>query len=141
MIMKIKTVKIEWSYPRAYENIFNSPKINGVGIYCLSRKYGDKETLLYIGKSNHSFKSRLNSHQEWFEQYKGKRLVRLGIIAWPEKLDDKLTSFVESALILATEPYENTQSRKSYTYFDDCEYEIINTGYRGLLPKIIKTAD
>jgi len=139
--MRSKIVKIEWSYPRTYDNIFYSPQINDIGIYCLSRKYGENETLLYIGKTNHSFYSRLNSHKEWFEQYKGKRLVRLGTITWPKKVDDRLISFIESALILATEPFENTHSRNSYSYYDDYEYQIINSGYRGILPKTISTKD
>ena len=139
--MRSRIVKIEWSYPRTYDNIFYSPQINDIGIYCLSRKYGENETLLYIGKTNHSFYSRLNSHKEWFEQYKGKRLVRLGTITLPKMVDDRLISFIESSLILATEPLENTQSRNSYSYFDDYEYQIINSGYRGILPKTISTKD
>lgn len=140
--MLVKKVIIEWSYPRIYDNVFYSPKINGIGLYCLSVKTNKgKEELIYIGKTNHSFYSRLSSHQEWFNLYRGRRLVRLGIIMQPKKYDDKLISFVESALILQTGPFENTQSRNTYSYFDDYEYEITNFGYRGLLPKIIKTAD
>ncbi|NLB17676.1 MAG: hypothetical protein GX825_02830 [Syntrophomonadaceae bacterium] len=140
--MRSKIVKIEWSYPRTYDNIFYSPQINDIGLYCLSVKSNKgKEELIYIGKTNHSFYSRLSSHQEWFNLYRGKRLVRLGVIRQPKKYDDELISFVESALILQTGPFENTQSRNSYSYYDDYEYQIINSGYRGILPKTISTKD
>ena len=87
--MRSRIVKIEWSYPRTYDNIFYSPQINDIGLYCLSVKSNKgKEELIYIGKTNHSFYSRLSSHQEWFNLYRGKRLVRLGVIRQPKKYDD-----------------------------------------------------
>lgn len=133
--MRSRIVKIEWSYPRTYDNIFYSPQINDIGIYCLSRKYGENETLLYIGKTNHSFYSRLSSHQFWFEQYKGKLIVRLGIITQPSKYDNELIEDIESAIIYEIKPLENTDKINGYTCWNVCEIE--NSGYRGLLPRII----
>lgn len=133
--MRIKTIKINWSYPILYANIFSSNKINDKGIYYLSRKFGDKETLLYIGKTNNSFYNRLYSHKDWLNEYRGKVFVRLGIIVSPKTYDDNIITDVESALIYEMKPFENTDKVNGYHYLTECE--IINTGYKGLLPPII----
>ena len=133
--MRIKTVKINWSYPVLYENIFSSIRVNEKGIYYLSRKFGDKETLLYIGKTSNSFYNRLNSHKYWLNLYRGKLFVRLGIIISPKTYDDNLITDVESALIYEMQPFENTDKTNGYYYLNECK--IVNTGYRGLLPPVI----
>lgn len=43
--MRIKTIKINWSYPILYVNIFSFNKTNEKGIYYLSRKFGYKGLL------------------------------------------------------------------------------------------------
>jgi len=133
--MRIKTVKINWSYPVLYENIFSSIRVNEKGIYYLSRKFGDKETLLYIGKTSNSFYNRLNSHKYWLNLYRGKLFVRLGIIISPKTYDDSLITDVESALIYEMQPFENTDKTNGYYYLNECK--IVNIGYRGLLPPVI----
>ncbi len=135
-MMQAKKVIIEWSYPRTYDNIFYLPQINEVGLYCLSVKSNKgKEELIYIGKTNHSFYNRLGSHQEWFSLYRGKRLVRLGVIKQPKKYDNELITDIESALIYEIKPFENTDKINGYSCYNVCEIE--NSGYRGLLPRII----
>jgi hypothetical protein len=133
--MRIKTVKINWTYPVLYENIFSSIKVSEKGIYYLSRKFGDAETLLYIGKTSNSFYNRLNSHKYWLNLYRGKLFVRLGIIISPKTYDDSLITDVESALIFEMQPFENTDNTNGYYYLNECK--IVNTGYRGLLPPVI----
>jgi len=133
--MRIKTVKIYWTYPVLYENIFSSIKVSEKGIYYLSRNFGDKETLLYIGKTSNSFYNRLNSHKYWLNLYRGKLFVRLGIIISPKTYDDSLITDVESALIYEMQPFENTDKTNGYYYLNECK--IVNTGYRGLLPPVI----
>lgn len=133
--MRIKTVKIYWTYPVLYENIFSSIKVSEKGIYYLSRNFGDKETLLYIGKTSNSFYNRLNSHKHWLNLYRGKLFVRLGIIISPKTYDDELITDVESALIYEMQPFENTDKTNGYYYLNECK--IVNTGYRGLLPPVI----
>ena len=133
--MRIKTVKINWTYPVLYENIFSSIKVSEKGIYYLSRNFGDKETLLYIGKTSNSFYNRLNSHKYWLNLYRGKLFVRLGIIISPKTYDDSLITDVESALIYEMQPFENTDKINGYYYLNECK--IVNTGYRGLLPPVI----
>ena len=133
--MRIKTVKIYWTYPVLYENIFSSIKVSEKGIYYLSRNFGDKETLLYIGKTSNSFYNRLNSHKYWLNLYRGKLFDRLGIIISPKTYDDSLITDVESALIFEMQPFENTDKTNGYYYLNECK--IVNTGYRGLLPPVI----
>ncbi|HZK02155.1 MAG TPA: hypothetical protein VFC96_04750 [Anaerovoracaceae bacterium] len=133
--MRAKKVNIDWSYPRTYENIFYSPQIYDIGLHYLSRKYGNNETLLYIGKTSNSFYNRLNSHKYWLNLYRGKLFVRLGIIISPKTYDDSLITDVESALIYEMQPFENTDKTNGYYYLNECK--IVNTGYRGLLPPVI----
>ena len=133
--MRIKTVKINWSYPVLYENIFSSTRINEIGLYYLSRKFGEKETLLYIGKTSNSFYNRLYSHKNWLNKYRGKLFVRLGIIVLPKTYDDNLITDVESALIYEMKPFENTDKTNGYYYLNECK--IVNIGYKGLLPPVI----
>lgn len=133
--MNIKMITIHWSYPLLYENIIYSNRINNKGIYYVSRKFGSKETLLYIGKTNSSFHSRLNAHKYWINQYRGKVYVRLGTIISPKNCNDSVIKDVESALIYEMKPFENTDKLNGYCYFNECK--IINTGYRGVLPSVI----
>ena len=133
--MRIKTVKINWSYPVLYENIFSSIRVNEKGIYYLYRNFGDKETLLYIGKTSNSINNRLNSHKDWLNLNRGKLFVRLGIIVSPKTYDDNLITDVESALIYEMQPFENTDKTNGYYYLNECK--IVNIGNRGLLPPVI----
>lgn len=133
--MRLKSVELKWSYPVSYDNIFSSDKIYEKGIYYISRKFGDSETLLYIGKTNDCFYNRLYCHGDWLNQYRGKIFVRLGIIISPKIYDDEVIKDIESALIYEMKPLENTDKVRSYHYLS--EYKIINTGYKGLLPLVI----
>ncbi len=133
--MHIKTIKINWSYPVLYSNIFSSDMINEKGLYYFSRKFGGKETLIYIGKTSNSFYSRLHSHKYWINEYRGKVFVRLGTIVSPKIYDDSIITDMESALIYEMKPFENTDKINGYYYVNECK--IINTGYRGLLPCVI----
>lgn len=109
------------------------------GIYYISRKFGNKETLLYIGKTSNCFSNRLRAHEYWINEHRGKILVRLGTIVSPQIYDDSVITDVESALIYGVDTLENTDKTKSYNCWN--EYKIINTGYRGILPSIISMRD
>jgi hypothetical protein len=134
-IVRIKSIEINWSYPVIYENVFSSNKISEKGIYYISRKFGNKETLLYIGKTSNSFYCRLTNHESWVSQYRGKIYVRLGTIVSPKIYDDSLVTDIESALIFEMKPFENTCKVKSYSCETECK--IINTGYKGALPSVV----
>jgi hypothetical protein len=50
--MQKKQIIIKWSYPREFENAKETElSYEGYGIYCISRKFAGKETILYIGKT------------------------------------------------------------------------------------------
>ena len=62
-IADYKEITIKWSYPKEIDKVLESEAADGIGIYYISRMFGDKETLLYIGKSTASFRSRLENHK------------------------------------------------------------------------------
>lgn len=43
--MGARIVEINWSYPQLYERVFNSSRLNEIGLYCLSRKFGENEKM------------------------------------------------------------------------------------------------
>ena len=137
---KTPRVILKWQYPRQIDYIFYDKQIYEKGIYFISRKFGKNNTPLYIGKTYDCFYNRLSNHlaNEKFTNYRGKILVRLGIIDSPkniiyEEMKDIIDD-IEKGLI-----YEmrnvlplNTMSVNSYTVKKF--YIIVNTGYRGVLP-------
>lgn len=62
--MRKHTVKIKWNYPILLENIYCKEDVNEHGIYCITRKYGDNEKIIYIGKTIDSFEHRLKSYEK-----------------------------------------------------------------------------
>lgn len=98
--------------------------------------FGNVETLLYIGRTDVNFLSRIKSHQNnWINEYRGQIYVRLGGIVFPKIYDDEMLDNAESSLIYETKPPHNIYKKNSYTY--NKEYEIYNLGYRGILNPII----
>lgn len=73
---KQKTIIINWSYPREFENAKETElSYEGYGIYCISRKFGGNETILYIGKTDWQFRDRLKNHKKaWMQTTEAKRL-------------------------------------------------------------------
>ena len=85
-----KHITIKWSYPTEIDKILQTEDMNDIGIYYISRVFGKKESILYIGKTTHSFGSRLESHKEkWLDKYKGTKYVRLGRIVHPRFIFSK----------------------------------------------------
>ena len=134
---KQKTITIKWSYPREFENAKETElSYEGYGIYCISRKFGGNETILYIGKTDKRFRDRLKNHKkDWMSNYRGEKIVRFGTITKPVTVTSTIINDVESAIIYDIDPKHNKSKRKGYSYFED--YILYNQGYRGKLPKII----
>lgn len=98
--MNIRNVTLEWSYPKLIDNILEDDRIYEKGIYCIYRRFGKNKTLLYIGKTADCFYNRITSHYEnWINNYRGKKYVRLGIIISPKNYEDDLIEDIEGALI------------------------------------------
>ena len=47
-----KKIIIKWSYPIAFDRILEKESVTDMGIYYISRQFGDKKSILYIGKTN-----------------------------------------------------------------------------------------
>ncbi len=127
-----------------FQNIMANSKVDDVGVYYITRKFGGKEKSLYIGKTADSFYRRLISHEEvWFSDSdcRGQKYIRLGTIISPKKLEleerNLLIKDIESALIYDMGELlpKNIMSKKSYTLTYLCK--IINTGFRGEIKPII----
>lgn len=142
-MIKYKQITIEWSYPIEINRILEKECMNDIGIYYISRKFGEKQSILYIGKTTYSFWSRLESHkEEWLDYYRGKKYVRLGRVISPNNISEQelkeLINDAERTIIFYlsnNDEYElvaNVVSTKSTTF--DNILKITNIGYRGQLP-------
>ena len=141
---KYRRITIQWSYPIEINHILQKECMNDIGIYYISRKFGENQSILYIGKTTYTFGSRLKSHKEdWLDTYRGKKYVRLGRIISPKNiLEEELKMLINDAertlifYLSNMEEYElkaNIVSTKS-TNFENI-LKIRNVGYRGQLPK------
>lgn len=138
-----KRITIEWSYPIEINNILQKDCMNEIGIYYISRKFGEKQSILYIEKTTYHFKSRLISHkEEWLDCYRGKKFVRLGRIVYPKNCsEEELKALINDAertiIFYLSNKNEhkliaNIASTKSTAF--DYVLKITNIGYRGDLP-------
>lgn len=141
---KYKRITVEWSYPVEINSILRKESMNDIGIYYISRKFGEKQSILYIGKTTYNFWSRLESHnKDWLNTYRGKKYVRLGRIVSPTHISkeelNNLINDAEKTLIYYLsniDGYEllaNISSTKSANF--DKPLIISNTGNRGQLPE------
>lgn len=141
-----KEITIKWSYPREFDKVLSSEQAKHIGIYYISRVFGGKETLLYIGKTTASFISRLSDHKKkWLDNHRGTKYVRLGEIVEPKDMsvydeagyinDAEKTIIFYLEQVLGNEIPENVTSTKSTYVVQDLI--INNVGYRGELPKRI----
>lgn len=135
---RLKNVTVAWAYPRHLDNLWYDEQLNNVGLYYISRKFGTRETLIYIGQTYDSYYNRLVAHDfNWLGNVRGKIFIRLGTIEYPaNKTDDEmklLIKDVEGALIFEMRDVlrNNVMGTKSYT--PKHLYLITNTGYRGEL--------
>ncbi|QED50019.1 GIY-YIG nuclease family protein [Cytobacillus dafuensis] len=135
--MKIVTaVHIRWFGAYSLDHFYTKDIALHSGIYAIYRVYGEKETLLYIGKTSRNFWQRISEHnKDWLWNVKGKIKIRLGLLEFPDggRYSAKKLADVESLLILWHLPKENTTS--TCYYRGRVDLEIINFGRRGLLDK------
>lgn len=135
----MRRVTIDWSYPMEIDSILLDERMQDIGIYYITRKFGNKVSNLYIGKTIYSFGSRLESHRWfWTDDYRGKKEVRLGTIVKPKNLSKEelfqLISDAEATMIyLLSESL--IHNNKCTLSCNPCQrIKITNTGYRGNLP-------
>ena len=63
--MQMRRVTIEWSYPMDIDKILLDERMQDIGIYYTTRKFGNNVSNMYIGKTIDCFGNRLESHR-WF---------------------------------------------------------------------------
>ncbi len=143
-MVRYRNITIKWDYPIEFSSILRKETMNGIGLYYISRKFGSKESMLYIGKTTYSFYSRLDSHNVYkIDKYRGKKFVRLGHIVSPQNIsDDELKELIndaEKTIIFYVSNFndcvlvDNIDCRQSISYNN--KLKIRNIGYRGQLPK------
>lgn len=146
---RLHTIEIEWSYPRKLSDFEQSPYADEKeGLYYITRRYLRSvlfEKSLYIGETKRTFRKRLREHLDsrkrsrWTYAY-GEMYVRFGKIKKPTLLESgqdlkRFLRTVESSLIWEVEPEENKRQTQSATF--NYRIRIVNTGYRGGIPKEI----
>ena len=135
----MRRVTIEWSYPMDIDNILLDERMQDIGIYYITRKFGNNVSNLYIGKTIYSFGSRLESHR-WFgvDDYRGRKEVRLGTIVKPKYLNNEelyqLISDVEATLIYLMSDSLIHNNKCTLSCNPSQRIKITNIGYRGDLP-------
>ena len=145
----MREIEIDWKYPRDYCNIDEHPFADCLGLYYISRIWGGKETVIYVGETLQAFKERIKQHNRCSDKYtqtRGKLIVRLGTI--PNSFNfgnmnkKHFMMTLESAIIQNIKDKEgvrlfNNRQVKKYTYHYDLD--IHNTGYRGKIDEILLT--
>ena len=137
--MQIRRVTIEWSYPMDIDNILLDERMQDIGIYFITRKFGNNVSNLYIGKTIYNFGSRLESHRWfWTDDYRGRKEVRLGTIVKPKYLNNEelyqLISDVEATLIYLMSDSLIHNNKCTLSCNPSQRIKITNIGYRGDLP-------
>lgn len=141
-----KKITIKWSYPVAFDRILEKESVTDMGIYYISRQFGNKKSILYIGKTTDMFKHRLKDHKKkWLDTYRGQKSVRLGTVIAPVNISEEerkeLINDAEKTIIYYLskldehDPVANVVSTNSANFYHILKIE--NTGFRGQLPKEI----
>ena len=141
---KYQQIVIEWSYPVEFSRILKKDSMKDIGIYYIFRKFGNKQSILYVGKTTYSFFSRLDSHRVFkLDNYRGKKFVRLGHIISPKRVEEQklkeLINDAEKTIIFYLsncsdcELIDNKDCTKTASF--ENLLKIKNIGYKGQLPK------
>ena len=135
----MRRVTIEWSYPMDIDNILLDERMQDIGIYYITRKFGNNVSNMYIGKTIDCFGSRLESHRWfWTDDYRGRKEVRLGTIVKPNYLNNEelyqLISDVEATLIYLMSDSLIHNNKCTLSCNPSQRIKITNIGYRGDLP-------
>ena len=136
------TVNVRWYGPYSIDTLMYKDISLERGLYAIYRVYGEKETLLYIGKTVRSFIERISEHnKQWLWRVKGRIQIRIGLLEFTNggKFTIQKLSDIETLLILWHKPKENTSSTVYYN--GRYNLEVHNLGKRGLLERKVSTDD
>ena len=139
----METITINWNGPFKIENLTNHDYGSEFGIYAVYRVWGETKKLIYIGKTERDFITRLNEHQKvWLCDLRGELKIHLGKLEFEDnkKYSSGKLDHVESLLIcvLALD-HDLYNDRKKSIYTGRDKLKIINLGRRGLIQDEIST--
>ena len=135
----METVTVHWHGPYRLDTMHQYTVSDSFGVYTISSIYRGKERLVYIGKTERPFSTRIKEHQAWIQLVHGEIRVRLGLLSMEDgrRYSSRKLSDVEALLITYYSPEENTVN--STWYYGRPELAIINTGRKGLLESRVST--
>lgn len=151
----IHHIVVEWSYPTKLDNIDTHWKCNDNGLYYISRKFGEKESPIYIGETKRDFITRINEHYKSVSKFfdkRGEKYIRLGTIVKPQSLKSydeieikHLLQTIESVLVedLYQRDLANAlcNKRQVLSYTEWFKLYIENIGFRGSLSRELPYID
>lgn len=135
-------VNVKWFGPFNIETFYHKEIALNIGVYAIYCVNGEEEILLYIGKTRRNFMQRITEHnKDWLCNVNGQIKIRLGLLEVPNggRYSVKKLADVESLLILWHAPKENTTS--TVYYRGRFDLEVINTGRRGLIDRMVSAID
>lgn len=138
----MQTATLTWHGPYSFDRILNYDIAYNKGIYAISRIWGGKETLLYIGSTKRTLYQRIYEHSWWFPDIRGKIRIRFGILDLSEGQRFSLRKLkdIEALLIAWHRPCENTMNY--HYYYGRFYLTVINKGRRGVvIAKEVSTED
>ena len=127
---------IQWRGPYRLDRFFEYAQANHKGLYMVSRVFGGRESLRYIGMTwDQTVSKRLEQHP-WLWEERGEVRVRVSEIEVEpgKRLTKKRLMDIERLLIFFNKPARNTQHYDRY----NVRRRIIlrNAGRRGPLPDV-----
>ncbi|NMC32397.1 MAG: GIY-YIG nuclease family protein [Veillonellaceae bacterium] len=138
----MEIITINWTGPYKMDNICYYERTYQGGIYAISRIWGSNESLLYLGRTERNFATRINEHQkQWLSEVSGQIKLRFGILQYSEgkKASSSKLNDAEAMLINWHKPTYNIMC-KNYYYGRD-KLVLINMGRKGQLADRISTDD
>lgn len=112
------------------------------GIYVITRKWGNSESLIYVCRSKRSLIERINCHKrDWLTELRGSLFIRYAVIdLQPGQIfSQKRLADVESLLITTHKPPHNVVNYYYYNGRD--KLTVTNTGRRGPLSMEVSTLE
>lgn len=130
----MELVTIHWHGPYRVDNLALHDITLETGIYAISRIFGGRESLLYIGQTLRDFEKRIGEHRrDWLNFERGQILIRCGTLEFESgrRYSKRKLNDVESLLIQWHKPPRNTRDMKWYRGREFLS--VLNSGRRGLL--------
>lgn len=136
----MESIVIDWKGPYRVENLNKYEVAYEYGLYTISRVWNNHESLIYIGKTERDFATRIKEHcKGWLGDVRGQIRVRIGILNFESNkhFSSYKLSDVESLLIVTHIPKNNYIN--TVNYYGRNDLIVINKGRRGSLKSRVNT--